>query len=213
MLLTEKLEDYIINHSDKEDVLLYELYRETNMKIYHPRMISGHNQGKVLEFFVHMMQPDRVLEIGTYTGYSAISMTGALKDGAKLITIEANDELETFTRGYFDRSGLSDKIDFRVGDAKSIIPELDETFDMVFIDAEKSEYIDYYELVLPKVKTNGIILADNVLWSGKVVEENLANNDHFTKGILAFNKHVQDDKRVSNVVLPFRDGIMMIRKL
>lgn len=175
-------------------------------------MCSGHIQGQVLKMICKMIKPESILELGTFTGYSAICMAEALPDNGVLHTIDINDELEEFTKSYFEKSGQNQKICYHIGDAKNIIPTINEQFDMVFIDAEKSEYIEYYNLCFDKVKNGGFILADNILWSGKVIKNDLRNNDHFTKGIIAFNDYVQNDERVENVIFPFRDGLMIIRK-
>ena len=206
-----KLEQYILDHTEAESELLSELNRETEHKILLPRMLSGHLQGKVLEMISKMIQPSYILELGTYTGYSAICLAQGLKDGGVLHTIEINDELEKFTQGFIDKSGLKDKINLHIGDSCEIIPQLPDGIDLAFIDADKRQYIDYYELIIEKVKTGGIILVDNVLWSGKVLE-NSEETDEYTKGIIEFNDFVHQDSRVENVILPIRDGIMMLRK-
>ncbi len=211
--MLSELEQYILNHTEPEDDLLKELYRETHVRMLHPRMASGHIQGKILEMFCHMIQAKNILEIGTYTGYSAICMAKCLPENGMLHTIEINDEIEEFTRSFFERSGLNNKIKFHIGDAREIIPTLHTTFDLVFIDGEKNQYCEYYEMVLPIVRTNGFIIADNVLWSEKVIEKNLRNNDHFAHGIKAFNDFIQKDNRVQNVLFPVRDGLMVMRKV
>jgi len=208
-----ELEKYIINHIDEEDKLLQKITRETHIKTMHPRMLSGHIQGKVLEMISFMISPSNILEIGTFTGYSAICLAKGLANNGKLTTIEVNDELEKFTRNFFNKSANANKIDFLIGDALKIIPALDIEFDLIFIDGEKSSYKKYYEACFPKLKTGGFILADNTLWSGKVLEKNIKNNDYFTKGIIEFNNYIKDDKRVNKVILPIRDGITILRKL
>jgi len=208
-----ELEKYIVNHINEEDKLLQEITRETHIKTMHPRMLSGHIQGKVLEMISYMISPTNILEIGTFTGYSAICLAKGLAQNGKLTTIEVNDELEKFTRNFFNKSENKQKIDFLIGDALQIIPTLDIEFDLIFIDGEKSSYTKYYETCLSKLKTGGFILADNTLWSGKVLEKNIKNNDYFTKGILEFNDLIKDDKRVDKVILPIRDGITILRKL
>jgi predicted O-methyltransferase YrrM len=210
--MNQELEDYIHSHTSEEEEVLNELDRETHQKIYHPRMISGHLQGKLLQMFCRMIRPLKILEIGTYTGYSAISMAFATEPEAVIYTIEKNDELRDFTEKYFLKAGVNQKIKFLTGDAKDMIPEINETFDLIFIDGDKFEYSDYYNLVFPKLRSNGFIIADNVLWSGKVIEKNIKNNDHETKGIIEFNKMIQNDDRVENMLLPMRDGLMIIRK-
>lgn len=212
MNFNEELNAYVHEHSLEEEDILKELYRQTNVNIFHPRMLSGHLQGKILYMMCKMLNPKYILEIGTYTGYSAISMAFALDKGSKIITIDINDEIEDFTREYIKKAEVEDKIDFIVGDALNVIPKLDIDFDLVFIDGEKREYIQYYDLVFPKLNQGGFIIADNVLWGGKVVETNLRNNDYDTKGILEFNTYIKKDDRVENVLLPIRDGLMLIRK-
>jgi predicted O-methyltransferase YrrM len=178
-----------------------------------PRMLSGHLQGKTLELLVKMLNPKTILEIGTYTGYSGICLARGLGKNGKLITLDINDELETMVRGFFDKSGLSSKIDYRLGNALDIIPTIEGNFDMVFIDADKANYIKYYELVVERVNPGGIILADNVLWSGKILVEEGKKIDKDTQAILDYNLMVQNDPRVENVLLPIRDGLMLARKL
>ena len=209
--INKELEDYILNHTESEDSVLKDLTRETHVKMLRPRMLSGHLQGKFLKMTCQMIRPLRVLEIGTFTGYSAISMAMGSSDDCIIHTIDCNDELEYFTRKYIKRSGFEDRIQFHVGDALEIIPNLDESFDLVFIDAAKDQYTKYYEAAFPKLNSGGFILADDVLWDGKVVNET-ENNDKQTRGILEFNKLIQEDSRVENVLLPIRHGLMMIRK-
>lgn len=204
---------YCEDHTSQEDDLLKKITRETQAKVLMPRMISGHLQGKLLELFVKMLRPKTILEIGTYTGYSGLCMARGLAENGKLITLDINDELEKMVRGFFDESGLSDQIDYRLGNALEIIPTLEGPFDLVFIDADKINYANYYDLVIDKLSTGGIILADNVLWSGKVLPEGRKKLDKDTAAILDFNRMVQDDTRVENSLLPIRDGIMMARKL
>ncbi len=176
-------------------------------------MISDHLQGKMLEFFAKMMNAEYILEIGTYTGYSGICLARGLKRGGKLITIDINDELETMVRGFFEESGLSSQIDYRLGNARTILPELKGPFDLVFIDADKFYYAEYFELIIDKVRPGGIILADNVLWSGKILVEKGQKIDKDTQAILDFNQQVHQDPRVENILLPIRDGVLMARKL
>ncbi|MBS4073538.1 MAG: O-methyltransferase [Algoriphagus sp.] len=204
---------YCEAHTSGEDALLKKITRETQAKVLMPRMISGHLQGKMLEFFAKMMDAESILEIGTYTGYSGICLARGLKPGGKLTTLDINDELETMVRGFFEESGLANQIDYRLGNAREIIPTLDGPFDMVFIDADKFYYIDYFELVIDKVRPGGIILADNVLWSGKILLEEGQKIDKDTRKILDFNRLVQEDPRVENILLPIRDGVLMARKL
>ena len=176
-------------------------------------MISGHLQGKMLELFTKMLQPKTILEIGTYTGYSGICLARGLKEGGTLITLDINDELETMVRGFFEESGLSRQIDYRLGNAREILPTLQGPFDLVFIDADKFYYADYFDLVIDKVSSGGIILADNVLWSGKILVEKGQKIDKDTQALLDFNRKIHEDPRVENVLLPIRDGVLMARKL
>jgi len=203
---------YIMDHTQPEDAFLAELNRQTHLKVLLPRMLSGPYQGQVLSLFSHMIRPRRVLEIGTFTGYSAICWAKGLAQDGLLHTIDINDELARFTQGWLDRSPLAERIRFHVGDALDIIPRLDETFDLVFIDADKDNYLKYYELVMPMLRQGGFIFADNVLWSGKVLDDD-SGSDVMTLGIKAFNEKVHHDPRVENVLLPIRDGIMALRKL
>ncbi len=202
---------YIENHTTAEDPILSELSRETHLKALYPQMLSGHLQGRFLEFISRMLQPEHILEIGTFTGYSAICLAKGLKKSGKLITIEKNDELSGFPVKYFKKAGISEQVELIIGDALDILPTLEPTFDLVFIDAEKKDYSNYYDLVFEKVKPGGYILADNVLWYGRVVE-NPDTFDKETQGIVAFNKLIAEDSRVENMILPLRDGIMLIRK-
>mgnify|MGYP003565382545 CR=1 FL=1 len=209
--MNNKLEDYILAHTEAESELLAELNRETEHKILLSRMLSGHLQGKVLEMISKMIKPSYILEIGTYTGYSALCLALGLSEEGVLHTIEINDELENFTKSFFEKSVIGHKIKFYIGDACTIIPQLPDNIDLVFIDGDKRQYIDYYKLVIEKTQSGGFILADNVLWSGKVVDTN-SKPDEYTEGILAFNDFVHQDNRVENVILPIRDGIMLLRK-
>lgn len=217
-MINEEIDAYCDLHSSEEDTLLNELFRETQIKTYYPRMVSGKQQGLFLEMISHMIRPDAILEIGTFTGYSAIQFAKGLSENGKIVTIDINEELETIARKYFKKSGLEDKIDFRIGDARSIISDLDMEFDLVFIDADKEQYLEYYELALAKTRKGGFILADNVLWSGKVLTPDKRTSkskkaDKETKGIVAFNKHIKNDIRVEKTIIPLRDGITIIRKL
>jgi len=205
------LDQYIKAHIIPEEDYLKELDRETHLTCIHPRMLSGHIQGKILYMICKMINPQRILELGTYTGYSSISMGLALSDGAHIHTIELRDEQEEIISKYIEKAGLKDRIICHFGDAKSIIPSLDEVFDLVFIDADKREYPAYYEMIFDKVKSGGYIVADNILWDGKVVDPGV-QNDAQTKGIVAFNEIVQNDTRVENVIFPIRDGMMVVRK-
>ena len=210
--IDQKLDTYVCAHSENESELLNELNRQTNLTVLQPRMLSGHFQGRVLSMLSHMIKPNRILEIGTYTGYSALCLAEGLTENGKLITIDINEELEDITREYIQKAKLENVIDYVIGNAMEIIPTLSEEFDIVFIDADKSNYCNYYKLVFDKVKKGGYIIADNVLWSGKVLEEyNLLDAD--TKVIVDYNRMIHDDSRVQEVLLPIRDGLMIARKL
>lgn len=209
--LPADIQAYVEAHSDKETALLSELNRETHSKVMMPRMLSGHLQGRMLSMLSHMIQPKCILEIGTYTGYSAICMAEGLASDGKLITLDINEELEAMVRDYFKKAGLTEKIDYRIGNAMELIPEIDAELDMVFIDADKKNYTNYFNLVFDKVRSGGFIIADNVLWSGKVVQIE-KKTDKDTQAILEFNRFVQEDDRVENVLFPVRDGLMVIRK-
>lgn len=207
--LPEDLQQYIETHTSAESDLLKKINRETHAHVLKSRMLSGQVQGRFLSMVSKMIKPKVILEIGTYTGYSAICFAEGLPPGGKLITIDINEELENRVRNYFKESGHNHQIDFRIGDARKIIPTLTESFDLVFIDADKENYSLYYDLVIDKLSAGGVILADNVLWSGKVVQP---NPDKDTKAILEFNHKVQNDPRVENLLLSLRDGMMMVRK-
>ena len=206
------LDQYILDHISPEDDFLYELNRETNLNVLHSRMLSGHLQGQILSMISCMVKPRCILEIGTFTGYSALCLAKGLAEGGQLHTIEIDDELESIARKYFLKSGMADRIVQHIGDARQIIPTIRSLFDLVFIDADKREYCDYYRLIFDRVPIGGFILADNVLWDGKVVDPNAANEEQ-TRGILEFNDLVQNDCRVKNVILPVRDGIMIVQKV
>ncbi|WP_439557855.1 O-methyltransferase [Dyadobacter sp.] len=209
--LAEEIEEYSVAHTENESELLKSLNRETHANILNPRMLSGHLQGRFLSMISKMIRPDRILEIGTYTGYSALCLCEGLNPGGKLITIDINEELETFTRSFFERSSYSSSIKYIIGSALDLIPDLEDTFDLVFIDADKINYSSYFNLCLEKVKKGGFIIADNVLWSGKVIQEGI-KLDKDTKALLDFNRMVHEDSRVSNVLLPIRDGLMILQK-
>ena len=204
------MEDYIEAHTEPEPEILTELSRATHRKILRPRMLSGNMQGQFLKMLCRMNKAHRVLEIGTFTGYASIAMAMGLEEGGVLHTIDINDEIEEFTRTYIARSGLADRIVFHIGDACEVIPRLTERFDLVFIDADKRLYPEYYRLVFDKVVPGGIIVADDVLWDGKVLEPD--SRDAQTRGILEFNELVQQDDRVENILFPVRHGLMVIRK-
>ena len=206
------LDQYIINHISPEEDYLQELDRETHLKVIGSRMLSGHLQGQILSMISAMIKPRCILEIGTFTGYSALCLAKGLAEGGKLHTIEIDDELEGIAQKYFHKSGMADHIVHHTGDAHQIIPTLDQLFDLVFIDADKRDYCDYYRLVFDQIPVGGFILADNILWSGKVVDP-LAVEEDQTRGILAFNDLVQQDARVQNVIFPVRDGIMLVQKV
>ncbi|HHN48886.1 MAG TPA: O-methyltransferase [Bacteroidales bacterium] len=201
----------MLAHSSPEPEVLQKLFRETWLKIYAPQMIAGHEQGSLLRMISQMINPRHILEIGTFTGYSAICLAAGLEEGGKLHTIEINPELEEIATRYFLEAGLSDKIIQHFGDARQIIPTLDIKFGLVFIDASKEHYIDFYELAMEKLHSSGFILADNALWYGKVANPAVLN-DKDTDSIRKFNIHVQNDPRVENLILPVRDGLMLIRK-
>lgn len=202
---------YAESHTSKESSLLNRIDRFTYEKMLMPRMLSGHLQGRILSMISKIVQPEKILEIGTFTGYSALCLAEGLAKDGLLVTIDINEELEETVRAFFDESSMGDKIEFMIGDALKIIPELQGEFDMVFIDADKENYVNYYELVFPKLRVGGIIIADNVLWSGKVIEEN-RKGDKETDGLRIFNRKIQEDRRVENVLFPVRDGLMIIRK-
>ena len=208
--LPADINKYSEDHTSQESDLLRRINRETYAEVLMPRMVSGHLQGRFLSMVSHMIKPRNILEIGTYTGYSAICLAEGLQPNGKLVTIDVNEELERRVRGYFKEGGLENKIDYRLGDAATIIPVLNSSFDLVFIDADKENYAKYYELVFDKVPMGGYILADNVLWSGKVVQEKI---DKDTMAIKSFNEKIQSDSRVENMLLPLRDGISLVRKV
>ena len=210
--LSPILETYIANHSEDEPELLQELTRETHLKVIQPRMITGHFQGRVLSMLSKIIHPKYILEIGTYTGYSALCLTEGLQKDGELHTIEVNEELYPMQRRYFDKSGYGSQIHQHIGDALDIIPNLPQTFDLVFIDAQKVNYDAYFEAVIQKTRPGSIILSDNVLWSGKVVEP-LQQSDKATEALLAYNQKLKEDNRVETVLLPIRDGLTLSRVL
>lgn len=213
------LDPYIAAHIDSEGDYLYRLYRATNIHTIHGRMASGHLQGRLLKMLVEMVRPRHVLEVGTFSGYSALCMAEGLKTlmaeeprvARKLYTFEINDEMEDFTRPWIEGSGLAELIDFRIGDANQLAPQLGVMFDMAFVDGDKRTYVETYETVLPLLNPGGFILADNTLWDGHVIDP-AYDHDHQTQGIRAFNDHVAADTRVEKVILPLRDGLTIIRK-
>ena len=208
----KKLSAYIKEYTSPEDRVLAELNRETHVNVLHPRMLSGHIQGKLLEFISIMINPRYILEIGTFTGYSAICLSKGLQNTGHLHTIECNDEIIHIAQNYFKKAGTEDKITIHTGNALTIIPELKHDFDLIFIDADKKNYPKYYNLVFSKLKVGGYILADNVLWGGKVFEK-AEPADYDTKGIQEFSNMVKNDNRVENLLLNIRDGLMIIRKI
>ncbi len=209
--IDQQLDDYVVEYTSDESPVLYELNRQTHLNVMQPRMLSGHFQGRVLSMFSKMIQPHRILEIGTYTGYSAICMAEGLQENGKLITIDVNPELEEMVNSYIEKSGFADKIECRIGNALSVIPELEEVFDIVFIDADKGNYVNYYNAVFEKVRSGGYIIADNVLWSGKVLQD-YESLDKDTRVIMDYNKMVKEDVRVEVVLFPIRDGLSVARK-
>lgn len=211
-LIDHDIEAFCEQHTTAESDLLYRLNRQTHLETLHPRMLSGHLQGRFLSFIASMMQPKYVLEIGTFTGYSALCLAEGMPNDGVLHTIEKNIEYEDRILHYVRQSAYAERIFLHIGDAKKITTTLQYPWDLVFIDADKEDYQAYYDLILPSLRKGGIILVDNTLWNGKVTHE-VAHNDRDTKSILAFNDFVQNDKRVRNLLLPFRDGIMMIEKL
>ena len=208
--LPEKIDDYSVSHSQKEPQILQELTRETWQKVVNPRMLSGAFQGRVLSMISKLIQPKNILEIGTYTGYSAICIAEGLQEHSSIDTIDKNEELADLQNKYFKKSGYRNKITQHVGLALEIIPTIDKKFDLVFIDADKSNYSNYFHLIIDKMNKGGVILSDNVLWSGKVVEK-LDPKDQDTKALLEYNKLLNTDKRIETVLLPIRDGLTISR--
>lgn len=208
--LPEKINDYIESHSQPEPDLLQKLSRETWQKVLAPRMLSGHLQGRVLSMLSKLIQPKYILEIGTYTGYSALCLAEGMQEDGELHTIDINEELLDFQRKYFDESAFGNQIVQHLGNALEIIPEIDKTFDLVFIDADKSNYPNYLEIILPKLKKGSVILSDNVLWSGKVVE-NVKKDDIDTQALLKYNQALNTHPRLETVLLPIRDGLTISR--
>ncbi|MBG6128564.1 putative O-methyltransferase YrrM [Aquimarina sp. EL_43] len=210
--IPEELDTYVVNHTQKEPELLQQLNRETYQKILQPRMLSGAYQGRVLSMLAKLIHPKNILEIGTYTGYSAICLAEGIQKDGELHTIDINEELEDFQRKYFDLSGYGKQIHQHIGDATEIIPNLDIKFDLVFIDADKPNYPTYFELVINKMNSGGVILSDNVLWNGKVIEK-VEEEDISTKALLEYNTLLIEDKRIETVLLPIRDGLTISRVL
>lgn len=210
--LPKEIETYVDAHTEVEPPVLAELRRETWQKVMIPRMLSGHLQGRILSFFSHMVTPERILEIGTYTGYSAICLAEGLKPNGELVTLEINEELSSMQDKYWKKSGYDRQIKRIIGPALESLQDLSGTFDLVFIDADKENYLNYYERSLALLRTNGLILIDNVLWSGKVAEP-AAKNDKETQILQQLNERVTQDDRVQNVLFPVRDGLMAVRKI
>ena len=210
-LIDRDLQLYCDEHTSNEDNVLYQLCRETNLTVLRPRMLSCKSQGAFLQMISRLVKPKRILELGTYTAYSTISLADGLDDDGLIFTIENNHELEDIIKKYINKADIENKVKLYIGDAIDILPNLNETWDLIFIDADKINYLNYYKMLIPNLSNKGIMLVDNVLWSGKVIET-VKNNDKDTKAILEFNSFVQKDKRVKNMILPFRDGIMMIQK-
>lgn len=210
--IEEELARYVEEHSQPESELLKKINRETHLEVLRPRMLSGHLQGRVLSMLSKMIRPKNVLEIGTYTGYSALCIAEGLAEGGKIITIDKNEELEARVRQYVKESPYGQQIELRIGDALEILPTLEEDFDLVFIDADKANYLNYFNLVIDRLHSGAYLIADNVLWSGKVIEQ-VEEGDVDTHALIEFNKAMQHDNRVENVLFPIRDGLMVIRKI
>jgi len=204
-------EDYAITLTNEEDTVLQEIRRETNLKILMPRMLSGHFQGVLLEMISKMIKPQNILELGTFTAYSAICLAKGLKINGKLYTIEYNEELEFYIKKNIKKANLHNKIKYYIGDALEIIPKLDIKFDLIFIDADKRDYLKYYNAIFDKINNGGYIIVDNVFWNGKVLEE-IKENDLYTKGVVELNNFIKTDNRVEKITLPIRDGLMILRK-
>ena len=209
--MTEDIEKYVLAHSEPEGDYLYRLYRATNIHTIHGRMASGHLQGRLLKMLVSMIRPKNILEVGTFSGYSASCMAEGLDEGGKVWTFEINDEMEDFTRPWIENSPVADKIDFRIGDANIEAPKLGVTFDLAFVDGDKRTYVETYEMVLRLLRPGGYIIADNTLWDGHVTDP-AYDHDHQTQGIRQFNDYVAADNRVEQVIVPLRDGLTLIRK-
>ena len=202
--LPEEIDNYVVKHSQDEPKLLQELNRETYQKILQPRMLSGHFQGRVLSMISKLVNPKNILEIGTYTGYSAICLAEGMKDAGELHTIDINEELYDFQRKYFDKSGFGEQIKQHVGNALDIIPKLNKTFDLVFIDADKENYTNYFHAIIDIINPGGIILSDNVLWSGKILDKEFKKEDTSTPALIEYNKLLKEDARIETVMLPIR---------
>lgn len=210
--IPEELDNYVVNHSEDEPELLKELTRETYQKILQPRMLSGHYQGRLLSMISKLTHPKNILEIGTYTGYSALCLAEGMQRDGELHTIDINEELLDFQRSYFDKSPYGKQIFQHLGNALEIIPSLNKTFDLIFIDADKDNYPAYFNVIIDKLNPGGIILSDNVLWSGKVIEP-IKEDDFSTKALLEYNTLLKIDKRIETIILPIRDGLTISRKI
>tara|TARA_B110000240_G_C13498351_1_gene452702 strand:+ start:561 stop:1202 length:642 start_codon:yes stop_codon:yes gene_type:complete len=209
--IDQKILDYVDLYSQQEPLLLKELNKETNLKVLNPRMLSGSYQGRILSIISKILKPKMVLEIGTYTGYSALCIAEGLDIGGTIDTIDINEELQQIQNKFFDKSGFSKQINQHLGNALDIIPKINKTFDLVFLDADKENYIEYFNLIIDKVNSGGVIIADNVLWSGKVIKAD--TNDLVTNKLIEFNNLINKDKRIENIILPFRDGLSICRKI
>ena len=209
--ISEALDEYVVSHSEDEPELLQALTRETYQKMLQPRMLSGHFQGRVLSIISKLVNPKYILEIGTYTGYSALCLAEGMQSEGELHTIDINEELEVFQRKYFNKSPYGNNIFQHIGNAIDIIPKLNITFDLIFIDADKDNYPAYFNMIIDKLKSGGIILSDNVLWSGKVIEP-VKDDDTSTKALLEYNRLLKEDPRLETVLLPIRDGLTISRK-
>jgi caffeoyl-CoA O-methyltransferase len=206
---SDEQKEYLERFCEPEPLLLQQINRETNLKVLMPRMVSGHYQGRLFSMLSKIIAPKNVLEIGTFTGYATLCFAEGLPDDGKIITLDINEELEDKVRQYFKKSGFDDKIDYRIGNASQLLANINEVFDLVFIDADKKNNYTYYEMVFDKVRKGGIIIVDNVLWNGKVVK---GSSDSTTAGISNFNDLINDDKRIEKLILPVRDGVFIIRK-
>ena len=211
-LISRNLEKYVESYSDSEPDLLKKINKYTYSNVHSPRMLSGHVQGRILSFLSRIINPNLILEIGTYTGYSALCLSEGLSSSGKIITIDKDASLEKKVQSFFNESKKNKQIEYLIGDATKIIPSLEYEYDLVFIDADKKNYLNYFEMVLPKLRANGIIIVDNVLWSGKVVDIEKLKNDKLTKIMHNFNETIKKDKRISKIILPIRDGITLIKK-
>ena len=209
--IDERIIDYCLEHTDQESALLQRITRDTHLEVLHPRMLSGHLQGRYLSMISKLIQPKVILELGTFTGYSALCLAEGLAENGQLITMDKNVELEARTKAYFLESDYKDKIDFRVGDALDLIDEVEEKLDLVFLDADKVNYLNYLKKLEPKLNKGAVVIADNVLWSGKIVEP-VGPKDKDTPALLAFNKYVNESPLFENLLLPIRDGLLMMRK-